>query len=124
MLTISLTINLNYTSPKRKNCRISKKSRMNSVRKKAAKVQINAILPNTKYGAGSYQMTSVKKMDATEEFFGMSSEIRNCEIESYNECRTRHLVAKCGCIPWELRKIQVKLYMAEKFQALHAHLQK
>ena len=112
MLLLDLNENRNFLTSLEQDASISGKSRMNldtenSVRKKAAKVQINAILPNTKYGAGSYQMTSVKKMDATEEFFGLSSEIRNCEIESYNECRTRHLVAKCGCIPWELRKIQV-----------------
>ena len=115
MLLLDLNENRNFLTSLEQDRSNGKKSRMNldtenSMRKKAAKVQINAILPNTKYGAGSYQMTSVKKMVATEKFYGMSSEIRNCEMESYYECRTRHLVAKCGCIPWELRKIQVNYY--------------
>ena len=73
----------------------------------SAKIQINAILPDTKYGPGSYKMTSVKKMIATEDFIGLISQIRNCEIESYDECRTRNLLAKCGCVPWELHSVMV-----------------
>ena len=73
----------------------------------AAKIQINAMLPVTKYGKGSYQMTSVKKMVATDHFLGLSSKLRNCEIESYDECRTKNLLAECECVPWELQNMRV-----------------
>ena len=72
-----------------------------------AKIQINAMLPVTKYGQGSYQMTSVKKMIATDHFLGLSSKIRNCEIESYDECRTKNLLAECECVPWALQNMRV-----------------
>ena len=65
------------------------------------------MLPVTKYGKGSYQMTSVKKMVATNHFLGLSSKIRNCEIESYDECRTKNLLAECECVPWELQNMRV-----------------
>ena len=79
-----------------------------SMRERAAKVQINAMLPDAKYGYGSYKMTSVKKMVATEDFIAMSSHTRNCEIDTYDTCRTKNLIAKCGCVPWELRNLQVR----------------
>ena len=85
----------------------------NSMHDISAKIQINAMLPDTKYGPGSYMMTSVKEMIATDEFIGLNSKTRNCEIESYAECRTRNLLAHCGCVPWELNKMRV-IY-------LHAH---
>ena len=60
MLLLDLSENRNFLTSLEQDASISGKSRMNldtenSVRKKAAKVQINAILPNTKYGAGSYR---------------------------------------------------------------------
>ena len=32
---------------------------------------------------------------------------RRCEIESYENCRTRKLLEACNCVPWEVSEYQV-----------------
>ena len=80
-----------------------------SRRDKSAKIQINAMSPTTEYGHGTYKMTSVKRMRATSDFLGMDHGIRNCELETYEECRTRHLMENCNCVPWELKQQRIKV---------------
>ena len=80
-----------------------------SRRDTSAKIQINAMSPITEYGHGTYKMTSVKRMTATKDFLGMEQDIRNCELEKYEECRTRHLMDKCRCVPWELKQQHIKV---------------
>ena len=69
----------------------------------SAKIQINTMSPHVTYGKGSFKMTSVKRMTATEGFFSLNSNVRNCEVETYDECRTRHLLSTCRCVSWELQ---------------------
>ena len=40
-------------------------------------------------------MSVVKRMTANPDFLKMSLEDRNCEVEEYEDCRTRNLVEKC-----------------------------
>ena len=80
-----------------------------SRRDKSAKIQINAMSPTTEYGHGTYKMTSVKRMRATSDFLGMDQGTRNCELETYEECRTRHLMEICNCVPWELKQQRIKV---------------
>ena len=80
-----------------------------SRRDKSAKIQINAMSPTTEYGHGTYKMTSVKRMRATSDFLGMDQGTRNCELETYEECRTRHLMENCNCVPWELKQQRIKV---------------
>ena len=49
-------------------------------------------------------MTDVKKITAKGEFLGMPFKDRLCEIEAYEECRTRKLLEECKCLPWEATK--------------------
>ena len=40
-------------------------------------------------------MTAVKRMTATNEFLKMSPKDRNCEVEEYEDCRSRNLIKEC-----------------------------
>ena len=78
-----------------------------SVQKENAKIQINTLSPYIGFGGGSYQMTDVKRMTAKEDFLKMQSMDRKCEVELYEDCRTRRLLEDCNCVPWELSRSQV-----------------
>ena len=52
-------------------------------------------------------MSVVKRMTAKEDFLKMPLKDRNCEVELYEDCRTRKLLEECNCVPWELQGIQV-----------------
>ena len=73
----------------------------------SAKIQINTMSPHVTYGQGSFKMTSVKRMTATEGFFSLNSNVRNCEVETFDECRTRNLLSTCKCVPWDLSLIHI-----------------
>ena len=62
----------------------------------SAKVQINTLSSYQGYGGGSYKMTAVKKMTTTSDFLKMSLKDRNCEVEEYEDCRTRNLLKECS----------------------------
>ena len=72
-----------------------------------AKVQINTLSPYVSFGGGIYKMSDVKRMTAKEDFLKMPWKDRKCEVESYEDCRTRKLFEYCKCIPWEHFKFQV-----------------
>ena len=78
-----------------------------SIQGVSAKVQINTLSPYTGFGGGIYTMTVVKRISAKEDFLGMSSIDRHCEIETFEECRTRKLIQECNCLPWEVPRYQV-----------------
>ena len=71
------------------------------------KVQINTISPKIGFGRGSYRLTAVKRMTATSSFLEMSFKERNCNVEEYDDCRTRRLLQACDCLPWEVSGFQV-----------------
>ena len=78
-----------------------------SIQGSSAKVQINTLSTYIGFGGGSYQMTDVKRMTAKEDFLKMPLKDRNCEVELYEDCRTRELFEHCGCAPWEMSFFQV-----------------
>ena len=53
-------------------------------------------------------MTDVKRMSAKDDFLNMSLEDRKCEVELFEDCRTRKLLEECHCVPWEVPRYQVK----------------
>ena len=79
-----------------------------------AKVHINTLSPYIGFGGGYYKMTDVKKMTAKNIFLKMPLEDRQCEIESYEGCRTRQLLKECKCGPWERPGHQVKTTNTDK----------
>ena len=74
----------------------------------SAKVHIGTLSPYTHFGGGIYMMSDVKRMRAKDAFLEMPLAQRNCEVELYEVCRTRKLLEKCNCVPWELPGYQVK----------------
>ena len=79
-----------------------------SVQRENAKIQINTLSPYVGFGGGSYQMSVVKRMTASDDFLKMPLKDRNCEVELYEDCRTRELLKECNCVPWELPDYEVK----------------
>ena len=73
----------------------------------AAKVHIDTLSSFKGFGGGIYQLTDVKRMTAKKDFLKMPLEERKCEVELYESCRTRRLMQKCNCVPWEIQEFQV-----------------
>ena len=82
----------------------------------SAKIHIDTLTPFVSYGGGLYSMTDVKRMTAKEDFLKMSLEDRKCEVELYEDCRTRKLLEECGCVPWELPRDKVKIHMTQSIK--------
>ena len=80
-----------------------------SIQGSSAKVAINTLSPYTGFGGGIYKMTDVKRMTAKKDFLRMPLKDRSCEIELYEDCRTRKLLEECNCVPSELLGFQVQL---------------
>ena len=75
-----------------------------SLQRVSAKIHINTLSPYTGFGGGIYKMTDVKRMTAKDDFLMMELKDRKCEVELYEDCRTRKLFEKCNCAPWEVNK--------------------
>ena len=72
-----------------------------------AKVQVNTLSPIIGFGGGSFVLTNVKRMTASDDFLKMSLDERGCEVELYEDCRTQNLIQECGCVPSEMTVVQV-----------------
>ena len=86
-----------------------------SIQGSSAKIAINTLSQYTGFGGGIYKLTDVKRMTAKEDFLKMELKDRNCEVELYEDCRTRKLLEECNCVPWELRGFQVQTAFNEFF---------
>ena len=75
----------------------------------AAKVQIATLSSHKDFGEGSYKMSGVKRMTAKDDFLKMPLNERTCEAEPYEDCRTKKLLEKCKCVPWEMSRIIIRL---------------
>ena len=73
----------------------------------SAKVKINILSQSFSFGGGIHKMSVVKRMSAKEDFLKMPLKDRNCFVELYEDCRTRRLLEKCKCVPWEFPWVQV-----------------
>ena len=72
-----------------------------------AKVHIGTLSPFTHFGGGIFTITDVNRMRSTDAFLEMPLAQRNCEVDLYEDCRTRKLLADCNCVPWEMLGFQV-----------------
>ena len=81
-----------------------------SLQRVSAKILINTLSPYTGFGGGIYSMTGVKRMTASSDFLRMPWKDRNCEVESYDDCRTRKLLEQCNCVPWLVPGLQVRYF--------------
>ena len=69
-----------------------------------AKIQIDSLSNYAGFGGGSYRMTSVKRMTASSAFLDMPYENRGCQVELFQDCRTRRLLEACKCVPMEVQE--------------------
>ena len=73
-----------------------------------AKVHIDSLTSFEDFGEGLFTLTDVKRMTATDDFLKMPLKDRRCNVELYEDCRTRKLLEECNCVPWEIPEFQVK----------------
>ena len=99
--------NKSKTIVKSSNMTLSFATAVESLEGGSAKIQINTLSPYIGFGGGIYIMTDVKRMTAKKDFLKMSLKDRNCEVELYEDCRTRELFKECNCVPWEVPGFQV-----------------
>ena len=116
MLLLDYNVDLSlHVIPEEENSGRLSRGKMNfdraieSVQRENAKIQINTLSPYVGFGGGSYQMSVVKRMTAKEDFLKMPLKDRNCEVEMYEDCRTRKLFEDCKCKPWEVPGFEVRI---------------
>ena len=70
------------------------------------RIYLNTLSSFTGNRAGSYLMSSLKKMTGTSSFLGQTDEQRNCATQTYEDCRAQTYIEKvknsCNCVPWAL----------------------
>ena len=58
---------------------------------------------------GKYALKSLKVMAATDNFLAMPDDVKGCQIEAQEDCRSERYIQevqkKCGCIPWALSSL-------------------
>ena len=83
-------------------------SDMKDAQLQSAKVHMNTLSAHDSFGEGSFFITDVKKMTSKKDFLDMPLKDRKCNIELFEDCRTRKLLEECNCVPWELPTFEVR----------------
>ena len=65
------------------------------------------LVPVSFYGAGEYNLKTVKKIEVTDAFLGLSQETRECQNQrTISNCTTEtylnDLLDMCNCLPYNL----------------------
>ena len=81
-----------------------------------AKVHIDSLTPFEGFGEGLFSITDVKRMIATDDFLNMPLKDRKCNVELYEDCKTRRLLEECNCVPWPIPQFQVKTHQRHLMQ--------
>ena len=95
---------------------INLEAAVESIQGVSAKIHINTLSPHISFGGGVFKMTVVKRMTAKDDFLKMPSKTKNCEVELYEDCRTRNLLKECNCVPWEVPGYQVLLKVGKQYR--------
>ena len=68
---------------------------------------------------GKYKMKSLKVMTATDNFLAMPDDVKGCQIEAKEDCRSFRYVEEvqkmCGCIPWSLGSVAYNTKVKSEF---------
>ena len=99
-----------YKEAKKRNSKVKKLNMDDAadIQRKEAKVHIDTLSSFKGFGGGAYKMTAVKKMTSTDAFLNMAPEVKKCEVESYEQCRTRRLSEECSCVHSTIATDQVR----------------
>ena len=83
---------------------------------RSARIYLSTLASFTDNRAGSYALSSLKKMTVTENFLGLSDIVKACQIETFEDCQVnsyiREVEKQCGCVPIALTmasSVEVKL---------------
>ena len=72
----------------------------------SAKIYLNTLAQHVDYRAGSYAMTSLKRMTGTDNFLKLPDDQKKCQFETFEECTAKafkkDVESQCGCVPWAL----------------------
>ena len=75
----------------------------------SVRIYLNTLASFTDSRAGSYALTSLKKMTATAGFLKQADDQKKCKTETLEDCQARKYVEqvqeKCGCVPWALSSL-------------------
>ena len=70
------------------------------------KIYVHTLSYFTDHRAGTYTMKSLKYMKGTKSFKAMPENQKRCQVEDFEECRTRvflrGVTERCHCQPWTL----------------------
>jgi hypothetical protein len=70
-----------------------------------ARIHIHTLTGFSKYGAGSYTMSALKRMVGTSDFLSMPEDVRRCNLKTLETCQREKFlergVRNCSCVPWE-----------------------
>ena len=70
------------------------------------KIYIHTLAGFKSYKAGTYVMSSLKKMTGTKSFLALPEETKACQLETFETCQSQRymedILEKCGCVPWSL----------------------
>ena len=81
---------------------INFENKLESKQIESAKIHIDNLSSYNGFGEGVYTMTDVKRMTSKEDFLKLPIKDRKCNVESYEDCRTRILLEECNCVPRDL----------------------
>ena len=74
----------------------------------SVRINLNLLSSFSDHRAGSYAMSSLKKITGTESFLGQTEEKKKCMLETREDCQNKIYMAnvqeKCGCFPWSLTR--------------------
>ena len=72
-------------------------------------IHLNNLVRHTDARPGIYKLSQLKKMSGTNGFLELPTDIKQCQIEAEEECRTRSFVEalqdRCGCVPWLFQSV-------------------
>ena len=70
------------------------------------KVYIHTLAHYSAYKAGTYSLSSLKKMTGTKSFKKLPEDQKRCSVHNREECQTKNFLDqvwnKCKCVPWAL----------------------
>ena len=73
----------------------------------SARIYLNTLAGFTDFRAGSFALSSLKKMTGTSKFMGLPHDSKDCQIEAFEDCTAERYLEKvqklCGCLPWAIR---------------------
>ena len=70
------------------------------------RIHIQTLAQFTSHKEGTFAITGLKKMFGSDSFLELPDDIKNCQIETFEQCHAKRLkdqvLEQCGCVRWDL----------------------